>query len=55
MAVRVLDEQQRTFLAPLSEAEREVLADLLNRLFLARVGRGSSAAPDADSAGGQTP
>jgi DNA-binding MarR family transcriptional regulator len=49
MAVRVLDEQQRTFLAPLSEAEREVLADLLNRLFLARVPAGSPDAADAGS------
>jgi DNA-binding MarR family transcriptional regulator len=31
-AVRILDEQQRRFLAPLSPAERRQLATLLNRL-----------------------
>jgi hypothetical protein len=31
-AARVLDEQQRRFLAPLTDAERLQLADLLKRL-----------------------
>jgi DNA-binding MarR family transcriptional regulator len=34
-AVAVLDDQQRAFLQPLSAAERELLAELLNRLYVA--------------------
>lgn len=32
-AIRILDQQQATFLEPLSERDREVLGELLNRLY----------------------
>jgi DNA-binding MarR family transcriptional regulator len=32
-AIRILDQQQAAFLAPLSGPERRVLADILNRLY----------------------
>jgi DNA-binding MarR family transcriptional regulator len=32
-AIRILDQQQATFLEPLSPRDRSVLADLLNRLY----------------------
>jgi len=35
-AVRILDEQQRLFLEPLSSAERNALAGMLGRLYAAR-------------------
>jgi DNA-binding MarR family transcriptional regulator len=39
-AVRILDQQQAAFLKPLSSRDRDVLADLLNRLY-AHTRRGS--------------
>ena len=42
-AVRILDEQQETFLGPLDPEERETLGDLLNRIYVASQERDGAA------------
>jgi DNA-binding MarR family transcriptional regulator len=42
-AVRILDEQQRRFLVPLSEQERRYLGEILNRVYAAQAAAGGRA------------
>ena len=44
-AIAILDEQQRTFLAPLTQTERVHLGELLNRLHAGAVARAAGAGP----------